>query len=103
MDVTKNIVKQPDELPDEAAAVLERKCCVDPSVDDVFEGQISDKKSDCFDEDGVCDPFSYISIPGMCSAIFKAKFLKKIQSRKFCQQGTRTLNIVWLRASILNF
>ena len=77
MDVTKNIVKQPDELPDEAAAVLERKCCIDSSVDDVFEGQISDKKSDCFDEEGVCDPFSYISIPGMCSAIFKAKFLKK--------------------------
>ena len=86
MDVTKNIVKQPDELPDEAAAVFERKCCVDPSVDDVFEGQISDKKSDCFDEDGVCDPFSYISIPGMCSAIFKAKLKKKFNSTSFASR-----------------
>ena len=83
MDVTEKIEVQPDKLPDEDLVERNRKFnrdnnLLDKNVDDPFEGEIDvKKKSDCLDTEGVCDPFSYLSIPGMCSAIFKAKFLKK--------------------------
>jgi hypothetical protein len=89
MDVTRQIEPQPNQLDDEQRVETNRKFLrenklIDPLVDDPFEGEISPKKVDCFDDTGVCDPFSYMSIPGMCSAIFKATFKKKkIDSTNF--------------------
>ena len=81
MEVTRGIENQPDTLPDEHLIEkerIERKQI--PQIEkfeDIHEGKVSEAKMDCFDRSGVCDPFSYMSVPGMCSAIFKSKFLKK--------------------------
>ena len=82
IDVVKQIPDQPDILDDEAFVVSERKRRYvlelnDPYCDDPLEGLCDESKHDEFDLKGVCDPFSYLTIPGVCSAVFKARFLKR--------------------------
>ena len=78
MQIVKDIPPQNDELCDETIAETERRNRVcNPLVDDPDAGLIADDKTDCFDLDNACDPFSYMTAPGMCSAIFKARFLKR--------------------------
>jgi hypothetical protein len=82
IDVVKDVPEQPDVLDDEALVVSERKRRYvlemnDPYQDDPLEGLCDDSKHDEFDLKGVCDPFSYLTIPGVCSAVFKARFLKR--------------------------
>jgi hypothetical protein len=82
MKEVQNIPPQPDVLDDEAAVEAERALKrtnndFDLAIEDPFEGMIEDPKKDEFDNEGVCDPFSMTTAPGVCASIFKAKFLKK--------------------------
>lgn len=81
IDIVKNISEQPDKLPDEEYFEKLRKLKrfnFDPATDDPCEGEIDSlRRSDEFDLENICDPFAYLTAPGMCSAIFKARFLKK--------------------------
>jgi hypothetical protein len=80
MNITKDIQPQDNLLPDHADFMqglqyLVDQDLIDPEMDDPNEGETS--KDDELDFDGACDPFSYLTAPGMCAAIFKGKFLKK--------------------------
>ena len=77
--ITKNIEPQPDNLEDANDAIQDRlnQFSTDPSNNDPCEGLIDPSQSDSFDLKGFCDPFAYLTAPGVCSAIYKAKFLKK--------------------------
>jgi hypothetical protein len=80
LDITKNIPTQKNTLDDETRVREERKFkrdndLFDPAEDDPLEGECLLKNS--FDKEGSCDPFAYLTAPGFCSAIFKAKFLKE--------------------------
>ena len=81
MKIVSEISKQPDSLPDEAKVhrdrVRKRNGKHLTFNDDPFEGEIGVKKTDEFDMVSQCDPFAYMTAPGMCSGIFKAKFLKR--------------------------
>ena len=83
IDMIAKIDVQKNTLSDEQEAVglrAQKRAAgnFDLTVDDPNEGEIDcDRKTDVFDVKGVCDPFSYLTAPGMCSAIFKARFLKR--------------------------
>lgn len=78
ISITKQIPSQPNCLDDEIKVTEDRKNQpINPEIDDPFEGTIDEKQSDCFDSEGSCDPFAYLTAPGVCSAIYKAKFLKQ--------------------------
>lgn len=79
LETTDKIPEQPDVLPDDEYFVTLKKKLVaekqiDSDVDDPFE--FENLRVDSFDP-GACDPFAYLTAPGMCGAIFKAKFLKR--------------------------
>lgn len=79
LKITSEISDQADVLPDDAACVaLKKKLVADGEIDSEIDDpeEFENFKPDSFDP-GACDPFSYLTAPGMCFGIFKGKFLKK--------------------------
>ena len=80
LEITSKIPPQEDTLSDDEDFMAERQRLIendelDSETEDKYEGETL--KHDNFDPDNGCDPFSYLTAPGMCAAIFKSKFLKK--------------------------
>jgi hypothetical protein len=80
LNITSGIVPQEDVLGDDETFLKKHKFILEnklfnPNTFD--EGECDNVKGDEFDFGTGCDPFSYLTLPGVCFAVFKSKFLKR--------------------------